>query len=154
MTPEFAVECFLKACVEDGGMDSGALKAAMAAYVGAPVAQPQGKPAWHVALQPLVRWQRQGENMNFIADLPKSPGTYRHRWIDHAGRMKEQTLFVGYTNARAPLLQGTEPNAYMPRKLKCCPPEEYLHADRLTPEEWGGWWEHVTPNAEITGLSG
>lgn len=30
--------------------------------------------------------------MNFIADLPKSPGTYRHRWIDHAGRMKEQTL--------------------------------------------------------------
>lgn len=22
--------------------------------------------------------------MNFIADLPKSPGTYRHRWIDHA----------------------------------------------------------------------
>jgi len=78
--------------------------------------------------------------MNFIADLPKSPGTYRHRWIDHAGRMKEQTLFVGYTNARAPLLQGTEPNAYMPRKLKCCQPEEYLHADRLTPEEWGGWW--------------
>ena len=78
--------------------------------------------------------------MNFIADLPKSPGTYRHRWIDHAGRMKEQTLFVGYTNARAPLLQGTEPNAYMPRKLKCCRPEEYLHADRLTPEEWGGWW--------------
>jgi len=49
MTPEFAVECFLKACVEDGGMDSGALKAAMAAYVGAPVAQPQGDPAWHDA---------------------------------------------------------------------------------------------------------
>lgn len=89
--------------------------------------------------------------MNFIADLPKSPGTYRHRWIDRSGRMKEQTLFVGYTNARAPLLQGTEPNAYMPRKLKCCPPEEYLHADRLTPEEWGGWWEHVTPNGLVTG---
>ena len=47
MTPEFAVECFWKACVEDGDMDSGALKAAMAAYVGVPVAQPQGKPAWH-----------------------------------------------------------------------------------------------------------
>ena len=49
MTPEFAVECFWKACVEDGDMDSGALKAAMAAYVGVPVAQPQGKPAWHDA---------------------------------------------------------------------------------------------------------
>ena len=90
--------------------------------------------------------------MSFTADLPKSPGTYRHRWIDHAGRMKEQTLFVGYTNAMAPLLQGTEPNAYMPRKLKCCPPEGYLHADRLTPEEWGGWWEHMTPNCSLSVL--
>ena len=92
--------------------------------------------------------------MSFTADLPKIPGTYRHRWIDHAGRMREQTLFVGYTNARAPLLQGTEPNAYMPRKLKCCPPEGYLHADRLTPEEWGGWWEHMTPNADQTSGEG
>ena len=49
MTPEFAVECFWKACVEDGDMDSGALKAAMAAYVGVPVAQPQSEPAWHDA---------------------------------------------------------------------------------------------------------
>ena len=47
MTPEFALDCFLKACVEDGGMDSGALKAAMAAYVGVHLAQPQGEPvAW------------------------------------------------------------------------------------------------------------
>ena len=76
--------------------------------------------------------------MSFTADSPKIPGTYRHRWIDHAGRMREQTLFVGYTNARARLLQGTEPNVYMPRKLRCCPPEGYLHADRLTPEECGG----------------
>jgi len=61
MTPEFALDCFWKACVEDGGMDSGALKAAMAAYVGVHLAQPQGghvpensfgnikPPAWHDA---------------------------------------------------------------------------------------------------------
>ena len=93
--------------------------------------------------------------MIFIADLPKSPGTYQHRWIDAAERMIEQTLFVGYTNARAPRLQGTEPNAYMPRNLKCCKPDEHLHADRLTPKEWGGWWARIeTPNAALTGLSG
>jgi hypothetical protein len=45
---------------------------------------------------------------------------------------------LGYTNARAPRLQGSEPNAYMPRKLKCCKPDEHLHADRLSPKEWGG----------------
>lgn len=81
--------------------------------------------------------------MAFIEALPQSPGTYRHRWIDPAGVMKEQVLFVGYTNASAPKLQGTEPNKYMPRKLKCCRPDEQLNADRMTPEQWGGWWEHI-----------
>ena len=81
--------------------------------------------------------------------LPTEVGLYRHRW-DFRGQMREQVLFVGYTNARAPRLQGSEPNAYMPRKLKCCKPDEHLHADRLTPKEWGGWWARIeTPNAEI-----
>lgn len=61
-----------------------------------------------------------------------------------SGLMREQVLFVGYVNARAPLMQGSTPNAIMPRKLRCCKPTEYLHADRLTPEEWGGWWERLT----------
>ena len=36
-----------------------------------------------------------------------------------------------------------------PRNLKCCKPDEHLHADRLTPKEWGGWWARIeTPNAQ------
>jgi hypothetical protein len=81
--------------------------------------------------------------VTFTSQLPTEPGLYRHRW-DFKGEMREQTLFVGYTNATAPKLQGTQPNAYMPRKLKCCRPEEHLHADRLTPAEWGGWWERAS----------
>ena len=87
------------------------------------------------------------ETMEYTAKLPTAVGIYRHRWPDVLGTLMEQVLFVGYTNARAQLLQGSAPNAYMPHKLKCCRPEEHLHADRLTPEEWGGWWARVeTPN--------
>ena len=72
--------------------------------------------------------------MDYTAKLPTEVGLYRHRW-DFRGQMREQVLFVGYTNARAPRLQGSEPNAYM-------------HADRLTPKEWGGWWARIeTHNA-------
>ena len=86
------------------------------------------------------------ETMEYTATLPTEVGLYRHRW-DFRGQMREQVLFVGYTNARAPRLQGSEPNAYMPRNLKCCKPDEHLHADRLTPKEWGGWWARIeTPN--------
>lgn len=80
--------------------------------------------------------------MAFTATLPKEVGLYRHRW-DMLGQMREQTLFVGYTNAGSPRLQGDRPNDYMPLKLKCCQPHEHLHADRLTPAEWGGWWERI-----------
>ena len=87
------------------------------------------------------------ETMEYTAKLPTEVGLYRHRW-DFRGQMREQVLFVGYTNVRAPRLQGSEPNAYMPRNLKCCKPDEHLHADRLTPKEWGGWWARIeTPNA-------
>lgn len=79
--------------------------------------------------------------MAYTATLPTTVGTYRHRWHDAFGVLREHVLFVGYTNARAPRLQGAEPNAYMPRKLKCCKPGENLHADRLSPAEWGGRWE-------------
>lgn len=89
--------------------------------------------------------------MKFSTQTPTTPGIYRHRW-DFRGQMKEQTLFVGYTSAMAPLLQGSEPNAYMPRKLKCCTPGEHLHADRLTPEEWGGWWAALPHNAGVKRL--
>ena len=86
------------------------------------------------------------ETMEYTAKLPTEVGLYRHRW-DFRGQMREQVLVVGYTNARAPRLQGSEPNAYMPRKLKCCKPDEHLHADRLSPKEWGGWWARIeTPN--------
>ena len=86
--------------------------------------------------------------MEYTAKLPTEVGLYRHRW-DFRGQMREQVLFVGYTNVRAPRLQGSEPNAYMPRNLKCCKPDEHLHADRLTPKEWGGWWARIeTPNVE------
>lgn len=86
------------------------------------------------------------ETMEYTAKLPTEVGLYRHRW-DFRGQMREQVLFVGYTNVRAPRLQGSEPNAYMPRNLKCCKPDEHLHADRLTPKEWGGWWARIeTPN--------
>ena len=86
------------------------------------------------------------ETMEYKAAPPTDVGLYRHRW-DFRGQMREQVLFVGYTNAREPKLQGSTPNAYMPRKLKCCPHGESLHADRLTPEEWGGWWTRIeTPN--------
>lgn len=81
--------------------------------------------------------------MTFTASTPTDVGLYRHRW-DFRGQMREQVLFVGYVNARAPLMQGSTPNALMPRKLRCCKPTEHLHADRLTPEEWGGWWERLT----------
>ena len=79
----------------------------------------------------------------YSATLPTKVGTYRHRWQDARGVMQEQVLFVGYTNARAPRLQGATPNAYMPHKLKCCQLHEHLHADRLTPAEWGGWWWRI-----------
>ena len=89
------------------------------------------------------------ETMEYTATLPTEVGLYRHRW-DFRGQMREQVLFVGYTNARAPRLQGSEPNAYMPRNLKCCKPDEHLHADRLTPKEWGGWWARIeTPNYSL-----
>lgn len=87
--------------------------------------------------------------MTFTATLPTEPGLYRHRWNSHLGELKEQILFVGYTNARMPKMQGLEPNKYMPRKLKCCQPNQYLHADRLTPAEWGGWWERMTHNDRV-----
>ena len=88
--------------------------------------------------------------MEYTAKLPTEVGLYRHRW-DVRGQMREQVLFVGYTNVRAPRLQGSEPNAYMPRNLKCCKPDEHLHADRLTPKEWGGWWARIeTPNIGFT----
>jgi len=81
--------------------------------------------------------------MAYTEQLPTEVGTYRHRYVDVSLTMSEQVLFVGYTNASAPRLQGDKPNAYMPRKLKCCKPNKHLHADCLTPEEWGGWWELV-----------
>ena len=80
--------------------------------------------------------------MTYSTQLPTEVGTYRHRW-DFKGQMREQVLFVGYVNASAPRLQGREPNSYMPRKLRCCPPDENLHTDRLTPSEWGGWWQRI-----------
>ena len=83
------------------------------------------------------------DSESFTAGLPKSVGLYAHRFIYVTGIMKEQILFVGYTDASMPLLQGNEPNKYMPRKLKCCPPDEHLHAGRLTPEQWGGWWKRI-----------
>lgn len=83
------------------------------------------------------------ETMVYKTTLPTEVGTYQHRWVDMRGIMREQVLFVGYTNVRAPKLQGSTPNAYMPYKLRCCKPHEYLHTDRLTPAEWGGWWKQV-----------
>jgi len=80
---------------------------------------------------------------SFTVELPKTVGLYAHRFIDVMGKMREQMLFVGFTNASVPLLQGSEPNKYMPRNLKCCPPDEHLHADRLTPEQWSGWWKRA-----------
>ena len=89
-----------------------------------------------------------GKTMEYTATLPTEVGLYRHRW-DFRGQMREQVLFVGYTNARAPRLQGSEPNSYMPRTLRCCKPDEHLHADRMTPQEWGGWWARIeTPSAD------
>lgn len=78
--------------------------------------------------------------MTFTKNLPTVPGLYNHYRVDVAGTVREQQLFVGYTNATAPKLQGTKPNPYMPYSLKCCSPDEYLHTERLTPKEWGGWW--------------
>lgn len=86
--------------------------------------------------------------MTFTTQLPEDVGLYRHRW-DFKGQMREQVLFVGYTNASAPNLQGARPNRYMPWELKCCAPHENLHADRLTPAEWGGWWERITADLPI-----
>ncbi len=85
--------------------------------------------------------------MTFTTKLPTKVGAYRHRWVDANGNVVEQVLFVGYTNARAPLLQGSKPNDYMPWKLKCCKPDQYLHADRLEPKEWGGQWELIENEA-------
>lgn len=83
--------------------------------------------------------------MSFSETLPTEVGTYRHRWV-FKGVLREQILFVGYVNARAPKLQGTQPNDFMPKTLRCCQPHENLHADRLTPAEWGGWWERIVSN--------
>lgn len=80
--------------------------------------------------------------MEYTQDLPTEVGTYRHRWI-FRGQIREQVLFVGYTNASAPKLQGSRPNPYMPHKLKCCRPEEHLHTDRLTTRQWGGLWARI-----------
>jgi|NOAtaT_7_FD_contig_51_999064_length_377_multi_2_in_0_out_0_1 hypothetical protein len=76
--------------------------------------------------------------MDYTATLPANAGLYRHRWSDARGTLREQVLFVGYINPCAPRWQGDKPSATQP--LKCCRPDEYLHADRLTPAEWGGWW--------------
>ena len=39
-------------------------------------------------------------------------------------------------------------------RAECCKPDEHLHADRLTPKEWGGWWARIeTPDAEVTGAA-
>lgn len=84
-----------------------------------------------------------GVDMTYTKVLPTKVGTYRMRWVDARGCMREQVLFVGYTNASAQRLQGDIPNKYMPYKLKCCQPHEHLHSERLTLEEWGGWWENV-----------
>lgn len=87
--------------------------------------------------------------MAYTKTPPTEVGTYRHRW-DFKGEMREQVLIVGYTNVNAPRLQGHRPNDYMPRKLRCCRPHEHLHTDRLTPAEWGGYWERFeTHNAVI-----
>lgn len=80
----------------------------------------------------------------FSEKLPEEVGLYDHRWVDILGNIKQQVLFVGYTNAGANKLQGDEPMPYMPRNLKCCKPDEYLHADRLTPKQWGGWWQKAS----------
>ena len=85
--------------------------------------------------------------MTFTKTLPTEVGLYRHRW-EFRGEMREQLLFVGYTNASAPKLQGDKPNDYMPRRLRCCPPLENLHVDRMMPAEWGGWWEPAPPTGE------
>jgi hypothetical protein len=81
--------------------------------------------------------------MEYTATLPAEVGTYRHRWCC-LGQIREQVLFVGYTNASAPKMQGSKPNDFMPRRLKCCQPHENLHADRLTPAEWGGLWAKIS----------
>ena len=84
--------------------------------------------------------------VKFKEKLPNEPGIYKHRYIDPKGVMQEQTLFVGYTNANFNRLQGVEPTPFARRKLRCCRRDEHLHADRLTPTEWGGWWsERLKP---------
>ena len=75
----------------------------------------------------------------YSATLPTTPGLYDHQWVFH-GQLKSQQLFVGYINGAEPRWQGTKPGDWTPRILKCCPPDEYLHNDRLTPEDWGGLW--------------
>jgi len=76
-------------------------------------------------------------------DLPTVPGLYRHHWsAAHTGERQEQLLYVGYVDASMPKLQGTRPSMGV-SVLRCCPQDECLHADRLTPKQWGGWWSKV-----------
>jgi hypothetical protein len=74
--------------------------------------------------------------MDWTTEVPKQLGLYRHRckFLN-----RERMLFVGYVNDRFSKWQGTE-KADPWQRLKCCKPDEYLHADRLTPTEWGGEW--------------
>ena len=141
--------CIAKLATKHGGLRAAARAAGLdAGYLSRLRSGQKEQPSDLVlAALGLERVVNEEETMEYTATLPTEVGTYRHRWQGVFGTLMEQVLFVGYTNALAPLLQGTEPNAYMPRKLKCCRPNEHLHADKLTPEEWGGWWARIeTPN--------
>jgi len=84
--------------------------------------------------------------MSFSKILPTKPGTYNHRWSNMRGDVMSQTLFVGWVDPQADKNQGTIRPTYAVN-MKCCRPEQHLHADRLTPLEWGGEWE-APPNAQ------
>ena len=79
----------------------------------------------------------------YTETVPTKPGLYNHRWIDPRGQMKEQVLFVGWVTTRKPLWQGAKKPKYG-FEMKCCKPDERLHADRLTPKQWGGFWEPLS----------
>jgi hypothetical protein len=48
--------------------------------------------------------------------------------------MREQVLFVGWVTPGKPLRQGTKKPKYG-FEMKCCKPDERLHAYRLTPKQ-------------------
>lgn len=85
-----------------------------------------------------------GEDEGWQHMPPISPGVFLHRHKIYKG--EDRLVFVGWVSANEPLNQGYKRPQYA-MCMRVCPADEPLHADRLTPEAWGGMWKPIASKA-------